>query len=155
MSKEYKTIETEVRLPYRLAYGEIWTRFFEGLKEEKIFGSKCNKCGRILVPARSFCPRCFVDTNEWVEMRNRGNPYMLGLHQLQILRPARRAPPYISALIRLDGTDVNFLHLVGGDFDMNNLDEVNRVMKNGMRVKAVWEEEKLGNMFDIKYFAPV
>ncbi len=70
MSKEYKTLMTEIRLPYELAYGPVWTRFFEGMAEKKIFGPKCTKCVRILVPARSFCPRCFIDTDEW----GRGGP---------------------------------------------------------------------------------
>ena len=72
MVKEYNTIETEVRLPYQLAYGQTWTRFFEGMKEEKILGSKCSKCNRVLVPARTFCPRCFIDTNQWVECSQEG-----------------------------------------------------------------------------------
>ncbi|MFH1134630.1 MAG: Zn-ribbon domain-containing OB-fold protein [Pseudomonadota bacterium] len=153
MSKEYKTMETEVRLPYRLAYGETWTRFFEGLKEEKIYGVKCKKCGRVLVPARSFCPRCFIDTDQWVECAHEGSLVCwVYTNYRYFAQPVE--PPYISALIRLDGTDVNFLHLIGGDFDMHNLEEVNGLIKNGMRVKAAWEEEKLGNMFDIKYFSP-
>ena len=63
-AKEYKTIKTEIRLPYELAYGATWTRFFDGLKNKTIFGTKCTKCERVLVPARSFCPRCFVDAEQ-------------------------------------------------------------------------------------------
>ena len=57
-------------------------------------------------------------------------------------------------MIRLDGTDVNFLHLIGG-FDMSDLDTVRKKVKNGMRVKAVWKKEKKGHILDIKYFTPV
>jgi hypothetical protein len=33
MAKEYKTLMTEIRLPYELSYGPVWTRFFEGMAE--------------------------------------------------------------------------------------------------------------------------
>ena len=153
MIKEYRTIETEVRLPYRLAYGATWTRFFEGMKEEKIYGSRCHKCDRVLVPARTFCPRCFVDTDEWVEVSQEGTVVAWVLTNYRYFAQPIE-PPFISALIKLDGTDVNFLHLIGG-FPLTDLDEVRTKVKNGMKVKAVWEEEKLGGILDIQYFAPV
>lgn len=150
--KEYRTIETEVRLPYRLACGATWTRFFEGLKEEKIYGSRCSKCGRVLVPARTFCPRCFVDTDDWVEVSQEGTieAWVL-VHYRYFGMPIE--PPYISGLIRLEGTDTNFLHLIGG-VPLDNLETVKAAVRNGMKVKAVWEEEKLGHILDIRHFAP-
>jgi uncharacterized OB-fold protein len=153
MNKEFRTIETEVRLPYRLAYGETWTRFFEGMKEEKIYGSKCTKCNRVLVPARTFCPRCFVDTDEWVECSQEGTLICWVLTNYRYFAQPIE-PPFISALIKLDGTDCNFLHLIGG-FDLTNLEAVREKVKNGMKVKAVWEEEKLGGILDLKYFKPI
>jgi uncharacterized OB-fold protein len=153
MVKEYKTIETEVRLPYRLAYGETWTRFFEGMRQEMILGSRCPKCNRVLVPARTFCPRCFIDTLEWIECSQEGTVVAWCLTNYRYFAQPIE-PPFISALIRLDGTDVNFLHLIGG-FDMSDLDTVRKKVKNGMRVKAVWKKEKKGHILDIKYFTPV
>jgi len=51
---EYRTIETEVRLPYRLALGATWTRFFEGLTRKIIYGSRCAKCKEFLFPPDRF-----------------------------------------------------------------------------------------------------
>ena len=150
--KEYRTIETEVRLPYRLAYGQTWTRFFEGLTEKKIYGTRCHKCDRVLVPARTFCPRCFVDTDEWLEVAQEGIVKSWSLTNYRYFAQPIE-PPFISALIQLDGTDTGFLHLIGG-FDLTNLEEVRSKIKNGMRVKAVWEDERLGGILDIKHFAP-
>ena len=33
MAKEYKTLKTDIRLPYELSYGATWTRVFEGMAE--------------------------------------------------------------------------------------------------------------------------
>jgi uncharacterized OB-fold protein len=153
MAKEFKTIKTEIRLPYELAYGATWTRFFEGMENEIIYGTKCSKCGRVLVPARSFCPRCFVDTDEWVETAQEGTLTAWSYVNYKYFgQPIE--PPFIGALIRLDGTDVDFLHLIGG-FDLSDFDLVRKTVKNGMRVKAVWSDERKGNVLDIKYFEPV
>jgi hypothetical protein len=34
--------------------------FCKGLKEGRILGTRCGKCGRVYVPTRSFCEECFV-----------------------------------------------------------------------------------------------
>jgi hypothetical protein len=153
MSKEYRTLKTEIRLPYELSYGPVWTRFFEGLAEKKIYGTRCTKCGRVLVPARSFCPRCFVDTDEWIEVAQTGvltawcyvNYRYFGM-------PTE--PPFISALLRLDGTDVDFLHIIGG-FDLSDFEKARKIVKNGMKLQAVWADELRGHIMDIRYFKPL
>ena len=153
MEREYRTLQTEVRLPYQLAYGATWTRYFEGMKQEKIFGTRCSKCSRVLVPARTFCPRCFVDTEEWIECAQEGTLIAWCLTNYSYFAQPLK-PPFITAMILLDGTDTNFLHLLGG-FDMNDLETVRRTVKNGMRVRAVWEKKKKGHILDLRYFTPV
>ncbi|MEM0373555.1 MAG: Zn-ribbon domain-containing OB-fold protein [Sulfolobaceae archaeon] len=37
--------------------------FLKKLKEKKITGAKCEKCGDIYVPPRLYCERCYVKTN--------------------------------------------------------------------------------------------
>jgi len=151
--KEYKTIKTEIRLPYELAYGATWTRFFEGLKNKMIYGTKCTKCGRVLVPARSFCPRCFIDADQWVEVSQAGTLIAWCYTNYKYFGMPTE-PPFIGSLIRLNGTDVNFLHLMGG-FDLNNFDEVKKIVKSGMKVEAVWSDDRKGHIMDIKYFRPL
>ena len=79
------------------------------------------------------------------------------------LAPGRLVPDRVSralrrgragALIRLDGTDVDFLHLLGG-IDLADLDKVREIVHNGMQLKAVWKDERIGHILDLKHFAPV
>jgi hypothetical protein len=153
MTKEFKTIKTEIRLPYELAYGATWTRFFEGMEEKKIYGTRCSKCGRVLVPARTFCPCCFVDIDDWLEVSQEGTLTAWSYTNYRYFGMPTE-PPFIGALIKLDGTDVNFLHLIGG-FDLRDFEKVRKTVKTGMKVKAVWEDERKGHIMDIKYFEPV
>ena len=153
MTKEYRTLHTTVNLPYELAFGATLTRFFDGLSAEKILGTRCPKCSRVLVPARSFCPRCFIDLDDWVEVGQTGTVETWSLVSYEYLGMAK-TPPYITGLIRLDGADVSFTHLIGG-IDMSSIDQVQSRLAIGTRVKAVWATEKPGSIFDIEYFVPI
>ncbi|MBC7106008.1 MAG: hypothetical protein H5T97_08710, partial [Firmicutes bacterium] len=56
---EPRILKDTIALPYQWALGPVNTRFFQEFKERRIFGTRCPKCGRVLVPARAFCARCF------------------------------------------------------------------------------------------------
>jgi uncharacterized OB-fold protein len=42
------------------------------LKEEKLMGSRCKKCGALFVPPRSICVKCYSSEMEWVKMKGEG-----------------------------------------------------------------------------------
>jgi uncharacterized OB-fold protein len=63
-------------------------------------------------------------------------------------------PPYALGLIRLDGTDCDFIHFIGG-IDLSDLKKVREKIKVGAKVKAVWNKEKNANIYDISYFKPL
>lgn len=153
MAKYYDTLQHNVWLPYKFAVGSAYGRFYEGLQEEKIWGNKCPECGKVLVPPRSFCPDCHVDMDEWVEVSQEGEVRLWTLADYEFFG-APVDPPFIGALIRLDKTDCDLLHIIGG-LDLSDLEAVKSKIKRGVRVKAVWNEEKQGHMLDLKYFEPV
>ncbi len=144
--------EGSISLPYRWAMGPTITRFFEEFKNKKIMATRCSKCNRVLVPARSFCPRCYEDMTEWVQVSDTGTVRSWVLVNYDWSN--RVIPiPSVVAMIALDGADVLFIHLVGG-IDLSNLDKVADQVKMGMRVRAKWRDERKGNMLDIEYFEP-
>lgn len=150
MAKHFHTLRHDVWLPYQFSIGPTFYRFYEGLKEEKIWGNKCPECGKILVPARTFCPACFVDMGEWMEVSQEGEVVTWTLASDEFFGMPQ-APPFISALIRLDGTSCNFLHLIGG-LSIDDPESVKSRLNRGSRVRAVWNDEKKGHLLDIKYF---
>ncbi len=154
MSKEeYRIVKGQVMVPYELALGRTWSEFYDYLKEEKIMGKKCKKCSRVLVPPRSFCPRCFEDMDEWVEVSQEGVVETWVYVNMPFFAQEIKIP-FISAQIRLDGSDTGFIHQVAG-IDLSDFDRVRETVKLGGRVKAVWSKEKKGNILDIAYFEPV
>lgn len=146
-------IQGSINLSYRWVVGPVGTKFFEGFKNKRIFGTKCPKCKRVLVPARKFCPRCFVDTPEWIEVSDRGV-----LRSFTIVNFAYEGqpnkPPYIVGIIDLEGTDVGFTHYVGG-IDLRDVEKAGKNIRIGMPVKAVWRPKREGRITDIEFFKPV
>jgi len=137
-------------LKYSWDAGVAVSFFLEGLKDGKIFGRRCNRCMRILVPPRAFCEKCFRPTDEWVEVKDTGrvNTYSVSYVNNDA---SRRDTPLVVAVVEIDGASpgMGFLHVLGEV-------EPSRVSV-GMRVKAVWRprEERVGAITDIKYFKPL
>jgi uncharacterized OB-fold protein len=38
----------------------------------KLMAVKCRRCGAVICPPRSICPKCFADAFEWTELSGRG-----------------------------------------------------------------------------------
>lgn len=146
-------LETEASIVYEVAAGPAWTRFFEGIRQEKILGTRCEKCQKVLVPARSYCSKCFDDKMQWVQVADEGELMGWSMTKYSYFGMPTE-PPFITGLIQLDGADSHLAHLVGG-FDLNNMDLVTEKVKIGSRVKAVWADKKEGTVMDIRYFVPI
>ncbi|MBI4671331.1 MAG: Zn-ribbon domain-containing OB-fold protein [Chloroflexi bacterium] len=135
-----------VNLLFNYAAGEAASRFLIALRDEKkIWGTRCPSCQRVLVPARSFCPRCFVDTTEWIEVGPTGTVSAFA-PVFHLADPSGFGNPkgLSAALIRLDGADTALAHFIG-ETDAPQI---------GLRVVAVFAESRSGHILDIAYFKP-
>jgi len=43
-------------------------KFYEGLKEGKVYATKCKDCGKIYFPPNADCPECLSTGLDWVEL---------------------------------------------------------------------------------------
>jgi uncharacterized OB-fold protein len=67
-------------------------------------------------------------------------------------------PPYVYGMIKFDGTNTDFPHLIEVEDIKKGPNYVNNFVKRvkpGCRVKVVWNEIRNGDLYDIKYFVPV
>ena len=70
--KPYLQFNTGMLTLYKQTYGEL-TRFFMALREGRLIGSRCKKCGQVMVPAASWhCPNCSFAEMEEVTLPHRG-----------------------------------------------------------------------------------
>ncbi len=141
-------VEKQVlKVPYRYNLGKVASKFFIEIRDhKKIFGIRCPKCNITYVPPRSICGRCFSLLQEWIEVSDQGTletytvvNYSTAVHP----GPA----PLIYGIIKLDGADTALAHLIGETAPAN--------LRIGMRLKAVFKNERKGNMLDILYFKPI
>jgi hypothetical protein len=146
-----RTVKTVVRVPFEMAMGPTLARYYEAFKEEKILGTKCKKCGRILVPARPFCPRCFEPMEEWVEASDTGTITSTTIINYTYFGVDESMLPLPVINLRLDGTDCDYNvmgHVTG--LGTKDVEEISKRVKVGARVRAVWRKEKEGNPDDIE-----
>ena len=140
-------LEGRIKVPYAWNAGETASHYLTCLRDKKkIFGKKCPKCSKVLVPPRKSCPFCFVDTAEWVPLSGKGEVDTFTIVRRDTNLQPRKAP-FAYAVIKLEGADTGFVHILG-DVDVEEI-------KTGMKVEAVFAEERSGLVTDIKYFRPI
>ncbi len=137
----------EVAVPYRWALGPQLTHFFNELRDsQRILAVTCTACGKRLVPPTPSCGRCYARTEGWTEVGPQGVIKTFTTVNLEFPGQPRQ-PPYTWVQVQLDGSSTLFPHLV----DECDPEEI----KIGMRVEAVWAEERTGDLYDITHFRPV
>jgi len=46
--------------------------FYNFIKEDKLMAAECTECGKLLVPPRPMCSKCFSKKLKWRELKKRG-----------------------------------------------------------------------------------
>jgi uncharacterized OB-fold protein len=131
-----------IEYAYRRSVGPVLGRFFTGLRERKILGSRTPE-GRVLVPPSECDPETGEALNDFVEV----GPGGVVTTWAWVTRPRAKHPldrPFAWALIQLDGADSGLLHAVDAGEEAN--------MSTGMRVRPRWRGERRGEIHDIECF---
>lgn len=134
---------------YTYFAGNAASRFFAELRENRrVMGTRCPKCRRVLVPARSFCDACFSRTTEWVPVAREGT-----LETFTIITaafPGLPEPPVVLAYVTLDGADTALVNVVTG-VDCSNIDEAAARLFEQPRVALSFIDEPKGRMTDFSF----
>ncbi len=136
-------------IPQRFATGPTMGRFLRELKNGKIVGNKCPKCGRTQLPPRIVCAECHVECTEWVDLKPTGEITIFDVTYVPTLNPLTgkmREVPYTTGNALLDGGDATLMHF----FDETDPKKI----RVGQRCEAVFrpENEREGKVTDILYF---
>ena len=77
-------------------------RFWDGLKQGKIYATRCKKCGKAVFPPVADCAACFSSEMEWFELQ--GEAEIEAFTHI-IIRPAsfQQEKPYTVAIGRVQG----------------------------------------------------
>ena len=133
-------------LSYRHALGETVGSFLNGVKDKKLLGRRCPVCTRVLFPARSFCDRDHVATEEYVEVGHTGVLEMFTI----VYEPfpgMRVPPPYVLAYATLEGADTAVVGYVKG-LDLSDVTRASGQLAMGTPVVVRFADEPTGAVTD-------
>ena len=138
--------EQVLQVPFVYSAGPVASRFLIGLRDEgKIYGIKCETCGKVYVPPRATCPQCFGKMEKWLEVGPLGT--LENFTVIHYSEPTHPLPaPFALGIIRLEGADTGLVHLLRAPME---------AIKIGMRLKPVFADQRAGNILDLAGFAPV
>jgi len=148
--REGKVLTEKFRPKAKFAWsaGIAISRFLDELKNGRIIATTCSNCGRIMVPPRIYCEKCYKPTDGWTYAKDTG---VINTFSVSFLAAdaTRLKEPIIVAIINLDGASegMGIVHRIEEVADWKKI-------KIGMKVKAVWKpsKERTGAITDIKYF---
>lgn len=150
---ELKNVE-KVMVPltpeFNWSVGNYMEKFFDRLKGGKFMGVKCPACGRVYLPPRMICERCFKKMEEWVELPDTGTLESFTIAGVEVggdgeLRDLQA--PRLIGMVKHEGADTCLVAR------LEALDPGEA--KVGMRVKAVLKEAPEGVLDILSHYRPV
>lgn len=133
-----------VAFPFDRTVGPVVGAFLGGLREGRLHGVLTSD-GTVLCPALEFDPRTAEPTGELIPLGD------LGTVRAWTWVPSRAADviahDFAWALIAIDGTAGALFHAVDAGGDIT-------AMATGMRVRARWRQDRVGDIRDIECFEP-
>jgi hypothetical protein len=130
-----------IEYTYTRSTGPVIGAFLAGLRDRKIQGIRTAD-GRVLVPPVEYDPITSEDLTELVDVADTGVVTTWSWNDTpRAGQPFDR--PFAWALVRLDGADTAMLAA---------LDLPRAEISTGMRVQAVWAEERRGSILDLRCF---
>lgn len=91
---------------------EATHEFYRRLKNQQMCSTRCDACGEMAYPPRSFCPYCHSQKVTWVELPKRGRLYAF----TQQHRSLRFPTPEVIGLVEVEGVG-HFLTRIDASFE--------------------------------------
>ena len=125
----------EIKIIQNIPIGKT-LKFWEGLKQGKIYTTRCKRCRKIYFPPAADCNNCLSSETEWIELSNRAE---IKTFTHVVIRPAsfQKDRPYTVAIGRLE-EGVQVLGWLTG-FKISEI-------KIGMKAKLVVKATPEGNL---------
>jgi uncharacterized protein len=138
-----------IPLEYHYTAGVAGEEFRRELRDNgRFLVSKCSKCKSTFVPARMYCPDCFVEMKDQFPMDRPGYVYSFTIVNRKRSGEESDSPITVG-LIKFDGVKGGMVHLL----DIDDPSEVSI----GMKVTPVLRDssKRIGAITDILGFKPV
>jgi len=75
-------------------------QFYRHIRQGRLLGARCRKCGKIHLPPRPLCDECFSERFEWTEIPQRGK--LLTYTIIDVAPPQfQEMTPYVVGIVQL------------------------------------------------------
>jgi uncharacterized OB-fold protein len=147
MQQELLEMPGKWDLPWLYAAGKVGSKYITALRDEaRILATKCPDCGRVLLPPKAYCERCFVSCKDnWVELEPKGTLVSYAIVTLPF--PGEREPPFIVGYFNINGATTNIPQFLEG-VDLSDVEKARKEIHVGMPVKVVFKEKREGRLSD-------
>ncbi len=133
--------EFDLEFTYTRTYGDVMSKFFTELKDQKVLGIKGSQ-GQVICPPLEYDPQTSEELSEFVEVADTG----VVTTYSWVSTPLHKHPlqkPFAWVLVKLDGADTAMLHA---------LDCERGDVESGAKVKIRWAADRVGTIRDIECF---
>jgi hypothetical protein len=142
MSDEILSAEFELGFTYTRTPGPVIGKFLAALRQRQLFGIRASD-GRVLFPPTEYDPMTGADLSDYAPVGEKGTvvawTWVTKPRSHHLLRTS-----FAWALIKLDGADTPFLHMLECDSEAD--------IHPGLRVQVRWADDRRGAITDIACF---
>jgi len=89
-------------------------KFWDGIKEGRLFATKCRVCGKIYYPPQADCSQCLSSDMEWVEVPGEGVIETFAASYLKPQGFEDYPEPYIIAIASVEELGIRVMGLIRG-----------------------------------------
>jgi uncharacterized OB-fold protein len=142
---------------FSMTTGEVIGRFMQGLKKRIFYGNCID--GRFYYPPKQFNEKTLKSGGEWLEGDGVGTveAFTICCQSFNCVEfpghEKKPKPPYVIGVINVADSGQCLIHYIS-ELGTNNIQELSKKIKVGMKVKPVWAEKRDGTILDIQYFKP-
>jgi uncharacterized OB-fold protein len=145
MSDDILSAEFELGFTYTRTPGPVIGKFLAALQQQRLYGIRGSD-GRVVFPPTEYDPLTGADLHDYAPVGEEGTvvawTWVQNPRRHHLLRQ-----PFAWALIRLDGADTPFLHMLVAQSEST--------IQPGLRVRVRWADKRRGAITDIAWFEPV
>ena len=137
-----------IPLEYHYTAGVAGEEFRRELRDNgRFLAAKCSKCKSIYLPARLFCPSCFLEMKDLFPINTPG--FVYSFTRVNDSDVSENSPPTIVILVKFESAKGGIVHRLETDSP--------EAVAIGMRVRPVLKEKenRTGALTDIVAFKPV
>lgn len=136
-----REIEMEIKA-YHYTPGPLGLRWLEALKKGVIMAASCDRCGYVFIPPKIYCPRCFSEVSQLVELKEK--PYLASYTIIYKDFEGRELErPIVLGLIRFRGVAGGLIHYIEAPIDR---------ITRGAELEPVFRRDRRGSITDIEFF---